>query len=576
MDRDVLFLKEKDNNLWTFVKPYWVSSEKKSALSLLIATIFTNLAFVYGVVILNKWYADFFDSFQNKDYNAFVSCLFQFLWLVFFIITLFILRQFLVNYLSYRWRQWLTDSFLKRWLADSIYYQLYLQKKKTDNPDQRISQDIYDFTYKTLSLFITLIRETVNLLSFIVILWSISGNLYLPLPSGEKFYIPGYLVWIALIYSLIGTLITYRIGKPLIKLDFEQEKVEADFRFSLARTRERREEIAIYKGEEVEHTNFLKEFHDITINYYKILKRQVYLHATQNFYANLSMIFPLIVCAPMFFSGALTLGVLMQVQNAYNKVEGSFSVIINYFEDIAFWRAITQRLSTFAQDMKEVESQKEKKDASINLTFLKDDFLGIHISQLTLKTREKAILDSINLDINLGEKVLIKGASGSGKTTLLRALAGIWPYGQGVIKLPRDRRILFIPQKPYLLIGTLKENVAYPSLSTSYKDEHIQEILTRCHLPHLSQQLEKKQDWGTTLSLGEQQRLAFARIHLLRPDILVMDEPTASLDPSMEKEMFTLLHQHFPKSLILTISHSESLKDFHDRVIDITTWQAKT
>jgi putative ATP-binding cassette transporter len=348
--------RKKSAEVWQLIAPYWRSEERYKAWAMLAVIIALNLAFVYISVQLNEWNAKFYNSIQQLDQATFIAQCYKFVFLVTIIVAIFVSNSFLTSLLGFHWRKWLTKYYLHRWMDQAMFYRLSLQGNKTDNPDQRISQDLAGFCTGALSITLSLFKEIVNLSSFVVILWTISGSIQIPLPNEGSLTVPGYMVWLALIYAALGTLGVYKIGKPLVRLDFNQEKFEANFRYQLVRLREHSEEVALYQGEEPESLNFSQAFGSVYNNFRQIIYRGLYVNAWQNFYNNLSTIFPFLIAAPRFFSGALTLGILMQIASAFSRVESSLSLIVLNFQSIASLFATTNRLLGFSAALKGVES----------------------------------------------------------------------------------------------------------------------------------------------------------------------------------------------------------------------------
>lgn len=613
-------------NLWKLISPYWRSEEKYKAFGLFMLLIGFNLASVYVAVMLNQWSSGFYNALQELNKDIFVKECGRFFWIVALLISVFLANYYILSILKFRWRRWLTEHYIARWLTEGTHYRLKLKQTATDNPDQRISQDLASFADGVLSLFTSFFKETVTLISFVGILWAISGPLQFTL-LGKAIVIPGYMVWAALIYAIIGTSLIFKIGKPIVRLDFEQEKFEANFRYALVRFREKGEEIAIYRGEKIEEDNFRHSFKDIANNFYKILKRQMYIICSQNFYNNMTIIFPVVAASPLFFSKMITLGVLMQIRGAFSEVQGSFSVLINNFQVIASLRATTQRLLEFSaaidmlaeEDAGTIKSKalgKVKTDSmyaktatdAIHADILQTSFIPdslynnsaatktksfgnaqneakvldtaialnptfncrLEMENLTLTTPHgKPLISNFNLTVHSGEKVLIMGRSGLGKTTILRAISGVWPFGQGTIHVPTNLSILLIPQRPYLPMGSLREAVLYPKDNLTVPDEEIEYALQRCRLEHLYEHLDEVQDWSHRLSLGEQQRIIFVRAIIQKPEWIIMDEPTAAMDKETENMVYRALFEHMPEVTLITIGHSPSLKTYHTRVVDL-------
>jgi len=565
-------IRKKTAEVWKLISPYWRSEEKYRAWTMLAFIIFLNLGFVYISVLLNEWNAKFYNAIQQLDQATFISQCYRFAGLIIMIVAVYVANAFLTSLLGFQWRKWLTKYYLNRWMDQAMFYRLSLQRNKMDNPDQRIAQDLSSFSTGILTIGLSIFKEIVNLFSFIVILWSISGSLQILVPKLGKLgniNIPGYMVWLALIYAMMGTWGIFKIGRPLVHLDFNQERFEANFRYQLVRLREHSEEVALYQGEKPEASSFKQAFGSVYENFRKIINRNLYVHAWQNFYNNLSTVFPFLIAAPRFFSGALTLGILMQIASAFSRVEGSLSMIVLNFQSIASLFATTNRLLGFSSTMHGIESQiANPKEPCIQ--FLPNTADSLVLENIRLETPDKQILiEKLNLTIKKGEKVLIMGRSGLGKSTLLRAIAGFWSYGAGKIKLPVNHTLFLVPQRPYMPLGTLRQGLFYPGIERAIPEAKLLEILIACRLEHLASELDDHRDWSLQLSMGEQQRIIFARAILHASEWIIMDEPSASMDKETEMQVYLALHHYLPNSTVITIGHSPSLRAFHSRILEL-------
>ncbi len=552
---------------WALISPYWSSGEKWAAWGLLTVIIGLNLGIVYINVILNRWMNDFYNAIQNLDKGAFLSALVEFTWIAALYIVTAVYMIYLSQMLQIRWRKWLTNRYLDNWLQSQMYYRLQIFERATDNPDQRISEDISALVDKTLNLGLGLMRAVVTLASFVVILWSLSGPLEIPLGSLGTFVIPGYMVWAAIIYAIVGTILTFKIGGPLITLNFNQQRFEADFRYSMVRLRENSESIAIYGGEAQEKTNFLQRFSFVVSNFWSIMRQQKKLTWFTATYNQLSYIFPLVVAAPRFFSGQIKLGGLMQISQAFNQVHESLSYIINSFVSIAEWKAVVERLLGFSENMQHVHDLKSMEKIKREET----DEAGISLDKINTQLPDGRLLSrDVSVSFSPGEAVIISGPSGCGKSTLLRAVAGIWPYGEGTVHMPAGKASMFLSQKPYLPMGTLKDAFYYPQ-EPGADDGELKELLDACGLSHLADKLDIAEHWGQTLSPGEQQRIAIARVLLHRPDFAFLDEATSSLDETTESRLYELIKQRLPKTSLISISHRSTLYVWHNHQLALST-----
>lgn len=560
--------------IWQLISPYWRSQEAFLAWGLLIFVVGLNLSIVYLNVQINYWNNDLFNSIQNMNADKFYDLLPLFMIYASFFVACVVLNNYFTGILSFRWRSWLTGEYVHKWLDNHAYYRIMLEREPTDNPDQRISQDLKEFASTTLDLFITVIEQGVTIFSFSIILWTLSGTLTFSLFSLGIVHIDGYMFWAAFIYASLGTYIAHLVGKKLIPLNFEQEKCEADFRYRLVRFREKREEIAFFDNAQFEDRVFHTSFLHIKNNFYRILKQAIYLNGWQNIYINASSIFPILVMSPKFFAGAITLGTLMQISGAFGRVENSLAIFLLKYQTLASWRAVTKRLIGFEQDIANVNLLNHQKNRNIKISY-QHEGTKLCVSNLNVQTpNEGIILENVNFEVNKTEKILLKGTSGIGKSTLLRILSGLWPFGGGDVILPKCSRLMIVPQKPYLPLGTLKDVITY-SCKGNITDTQIKEALEACRLSHLMGYLQEESDWTNILSLGEQQRINIIRLILCQPEWAIMDEPTASMDVETEKNIFDIINKYCPDLTLITVGHSPTLKGYHDRVIDVTQWSTK-
>lgn len=548
--------------VWHLIKPYWFSDEKWKARGLLAAVITLALGIVYLNVLLNTWSRDFYNSLEAKDFAAFKQQLWRFSYLAFIYIAAVIYRIYLTQALSMRWRAWLTSRYMNEWLTNQAYYRIE-QSHSADNPDQRIAVDLDLLTIGTLSLALGLLSSIVTLVSFIGILWSVSGPLSFMLGQ-HSITIPGYMVWFAIAYAGIGSLLVWWIGRPLIAQNFAQQRYEADFRFGLIRIRENAESVALYRGEPQEHAQLLGRFERIRANWWAIMRTTKRLNVASTFYSQFATIFPMLVGAPRYFSGAIPLGGLMQISSAFGHVQEALSWFIDAFGandegSLPKWKASINRLAGFHAAVQAARNQ----DSGIAVT--RDRAEAIQLDGVTLHLPHGEVLTQpLSAEIHLGQRILLTGPSGCGKSTLFRAIAGIWPYGSGRIEIPNATKLLFLPQKSYLPIGTLRTAISYPAQERQYRDATIRQYLELCRLPHLSDRLDETANWSQRLSPGEQQRLAFVRVFLLRPEALFLDEATSALDPATEHLLYDLVLKELPDAAIISIAHREVVEKFHE------------
>jgi putative ATP-binding cassette transporter len=542
---------------WALAKPYWTSERRRKGLALLAAVVGLSLALVYLEVQFNLWNKDFYNTFEQRDQAEFFRQLWRFTYLALLWIVAGVYRLYLQQMLLIEWRAWLNDHFLAAWLADRAYYRLQLVDRGVDNPDQRIAEDLRIFVEMTLSLGTGLLSAVVMLGSFTVILWTLSGAF-----SVGGVSIPGYMFWVALVYSTVGTWLTNLVGRRLVALNFDQQRFEADYRYSLVRLRENSEGVALYRGEPLELANFRERFAQVIRNWWGIMNKRKQLNWFTSFYAQLAIIFPYVVAAPRFFSGAVGLGVIFQIASAFRNVQGSLSWFIDAYPDFATWKATVERLTSFSASLERV--RREAGESGGEHAASSESQIGVAGLELALP-QGRPLLRSTSIDLRPGEHVLVTGPSGAGKSTFFRTMAGIWPYWKGRVVMPKGARLLFLPQKPYLPIGSLKRAVSYPEEETRFPEDEIREALRAVGLPKLAEELERRENWAQVLSGGEQQRLAFARALLTRPDWLFLDEATASLPEDGQDALYRLVRERLPETTLVSIGHRASLAGHHER-----------
>lgn len=546
--------------------PYFSSEEKWMARLMLATIVVLNLLAVYMLVLNNQWFGRFYDALQNKDQAVFWREIGVFCWIAAGFIVIAILKFYLTQILQMRWRAWMTRNYLGRWMADHTFYRLELARYATsggdaptpDNPDQRIQEDMQMFTDYTMTLSMGLLNAVVTLVSFIGILWTQSGTASFML-GGHAFTIPGSMVWIALIYCAVGTAITHLIGRPLIGLNFQQQRYEADFRHHLVRVREYSEAIALDRGEKVEHGQLDLRFGAVLKNYLQLIKAQKNLVAFTASFGQASVIFAFIVQAPRFFSGAIQLGQLMQVNSAFGRVQDSLSWFVDNYDRVAVWRATADRLTTFDAAMRaHTDAVPASRDTDVTD--------GLHAADLDVALPDGTLLmQHATLALAPGDTVLLQGPSGSGKSTLFRTFAGIWPFARGSVALPEDA--MFIPQRPYVPDGRLRDALAYPRPAADYDDAQLKAALDDALLPALADRLDDTDTWSQKLSGGEQQRLAIARVLLRKPRWLFADEATSALDTAAEETLYRRLSADVKAAggAMVSIAHRASVGAFHDK-----------
>lgn len=550
--------------------PYFSSEEKWKARGLLAAIVALNLGAVYMLVQINEWNRVFYDALQNKDAEVFWRELGRFTYLAFGFILIAVYRFYLTQLLEMRWRAWMTGHYLDRWLTQQRFYQLELQRHARgtdappDNPDQRIAEDMNLFTSYSVSLSMGLLNAVVTLVSFVGILWSLSGSFAFHF-NGQSWDIPGFMVWMAVVYCVAGSVITHYIGRPQIGLNFRQQRFEADFRHHLVRVREYSESIALDKGEPVERRHLGQRFQAVLGNYLQLINAQKRLTWFTVGFGQAAVVFPFIVAAPRFFSGAIQLGELIQIASAFGRVQDALSWFVDNYSSLAAWRATTDRITSFEESFQALQTGGGDTAPASGSA---DDSLALDRMDLALPGGV-ALLGVAGLSLSPGDRVLLQGPSGSGKSTLFRGLAGIWPWAQRQLRLPADfaTRAMFLPQRPYFPTGPLRDALAYPEAAERYTDAQLQQALTEALLPELGSRLDEVDSWGQKLSGGEQQRLAAARALLKQPRWLFVDEATSALDPAAEAALYERLQAlvQAQNGALISIAHRPAVAAFHNR-----------
>jgi len=548
-------------NLWRLGRVYWVSPDAFRGALLLAAAVALELATVYGTLRLSEIQRDLFDAFQDKQMTAFLSAVGVFLLVAAAFVSVSTLRIYLRGALEIRWRRSLTDHFLQRWMTDQAYCEIELHRKATDNPDQRIAEDVRDFVASALGLSLSLLAALVSLVTFSSMLWNLSGRWTLSV-GGEHFHIPGLMMWVALAYGLLAIFITHRVGRPLVRIQYHRQRVEADFRFTLARFRENVEDVALAQGEVAERRTALERFRGVVENYWQLIRKQRDLTLLTAGIGQANSLVPLLVAAPAFFAGHLTLGSVMQVRIAYGEVSGGLTWFVNAYQEIARWRANVERLVTLLEAIDATEAEFTQAER-VQVERAPDGALRLDHLRLT-RPDGTLIVENADARMERGDRIALFGPSGSGKRMLLRAIAGIWRFGRGRIEIPLGSRTLFLPQRPYLPIGSLREALTYPAPATEADDAQAREILEKVGLANLATRLDEREHWQQFLSGGEQQLLGIARALLQKPDWLFLDEATSGLDEPSERRVYALLAERLPRTGVVSIADRPSVASFHE------------
>ncbi|WP_405754765.1 ABC transporter ATP-binding protein/permease [Anaerovibrio slackiae] len=556
---------------WRLMKSYWKSKEKWRARGLLAGVIALSLGQVYMLVMLNQWNNVFYNALQERDFEVFWPLIGQFSLIAFGYIIMAVYAIYVKQILEIKWRTWMTSRYLDEWMHSQTYYRLQvLGGDGVDNPDQRISDDIGMFVNLTLSLFIGLLKQVSTLVAFVVILWQLSGALDIPV-GDTVLSVPGYMVFVTLIYSVVGTWLAHKVGRSLIGLNYDQQRYEADFRFSMVRVRENSESIAFYGGEGPEMQNFQERFGMVIRNFWALMKRTKLLNFYVNGYAQLAVIVPILMSAPKYFSGDMQLGGFIQTLSAFGRVQDALSYFVEAYDTIAQYVAVIRRLGGFTGHMEAAENMQ----ASFGFDS-RDDINGLVLQDVQVELPDgRRLFEGLSLAVPAGKYLIVSGNSGCGKSTLLRALAGIWPYGCGNVSLPSGWRSMFLPQRPYLPLGSLRRAIYYPQPVPEKETADLRSLLERFGIGRLADRLDEVDDWSRILSLGEQQRLAFIRILLFRPDIVFLDESTSAMDEQREAEAYDILKALLPEMAVISVGHRSTLFKKHDKRLQLTGsgWQ---
>ncbi len=554
--------------VWRIASPYFYSEDRWPGRILLAAVVVIELSIVGINVLLNAWNNSFYNALQDKNWDAFVYQLGYFCVLATIFILLAVYQLYLNQWLQIRWRRWLTRSYLDNWLSGSNHYRMQLLGDAADNPDQRIAEDVKQFIdagptgIGILPIGLGLLNSVVTLGSFAVILWNLSGTAPLHL-FGTTWAIPGYLFWAALIYAVIGTVLTHLVGRALTALNFLQQRYEADFRFNLVRVRENSEQIALLDGEQAERDRLLTRFGNVVTNWLAIMSRQKKLTFLTAGYGQVSAVFPFVVVSPAYFAGKIQLGGLMQTASAFGSVQGALSFFVNVYRQLAEWRAVVERLAGFDES---IAAARAAATTPPVITLVAGDASVVRFKDLAVRLPNGApLVTASDLTVKLGERVLVSGPSGAGKSTLFRALAGVWPFGVGTITVPKGARVMILPQRPYFPIAPLAAAVAFPAEPGTFDNAKIAELIAAVGLPALSERIDEEAHWNRMLSPGEQQRLGIARALFYAPDYLFLDEATASLDEPSEASLYQMLDQKLSRATIVSIGHRATLAAFHRR-----------
>jgi putative ATP-binding cassette transporter len=549
-------------HLWGLTRIYWRSPDNLHGAGLLALCIAGELSTVYGNVRLAMAQGQVFDAVQDKHWPSFLTAIEWFLATALVVVFVSTYRIYVRNILQIRWREQLTDYFLGEWMGPHAYLHRELHHDETDNPDQRISQDIQSYVASALGLSLSFLSAIATLVSFAGILWTLSGTWPLRV-AGYEFWIPGLMMWVAILYALVSTWLTHRVGRSLVRINFDRLRFEADFRYGLVRFRDHVEPVALARGETVEHEGARRRFASVVLNWWQLITAQRNLTLLTSGIGQANGIVPLLVAAPAFFAGRMTLGAVTETQISYGQVSGALSWFVDAYQEIAAWRASIERLATFAETLDATRDKLARGDGVRVETGAADALCFVHLG--LAQTNGQPMADDLNAAVQAGQRVALLGPAGLVKTTLFRAIAGIWTFGHGRIEMPAQAYPLFLPTQPYLPIGTLREAISYPSRVGCFSDAQITTVLGLLDLNHLATRLDESEPWDEQLSGDEQQRLTFARAFLHEPEWIVMDDATGALDEEMEKRVYELLQKRLPHATVLSITNRATVARYHQR-----------
>ncbi|MBR5512242.1 MAG: ABC transporter ATP-binding protein/permease [Bacteroidaceae bacterium] len=552
--------KSEIRDCWQLIKPWWVSEEKWVARGLFFLVFLLDMSIVAVGAWLTYWNKNFFNAFTDYNLDLVWKLMLQALLIAVCGIAAEALRTWFYQTLQMRWRKWITNVYLKKWLNDATFYHIE-NNQWVDNADQRISEDLKEMTEMSLHLTLGFFSNIVNLVTFSLIIWEISGTLSFML-FGLQVNIPGYMLWVSIIYALCASIVIERRGKKMVAVEYEQQVRESDFRFQMMRIRENSAQIAISNGEKSEQRMLKRLFAKIERNWdsYKQYTRRITI--IEKGYTEFGILLAYLIIIPRYFAKEITLGSIMQLTMSFTKVRVGFAWFIFQYKRLASLRSMCHRLSEFYNFM--------NIDYARNINFRKSEDGALKVDGLKLSLRSGRVITSVpKLQIEPGSRWLIRGNSGAGKTTFLKALAGIWQYGEGTVHLP-DSKMLFLPQEPYMPLDSLRAALCYPELPETFSDAECSAVLEKCGLKQYIANLDDEDiTWSRKLSPGEKQRLAFAKCLLIKPDFLFMDEATSALDNRLEGMLFEKLLEELPSTAIVSVAHRLTVDKYHDQILTI-------
>ena len=547
--------------------PYFRSEDRVRGRLLLAAVVAAELGLVWVAVAVTQWNARFFNALEAKNWVAFQNELIAFFFITAGAIIAGMSQYYFGQTLQIRWRRWMTENYVSVWMAQGRHYRVRFVDTTIDNIHLRIANDVYLFIQRTHELGTGMLGSIVALVSFSYILWGLSLTTPLPL-FGVNLAFPGYLIVAALLYAAIGTLIAHVIGWRLIGFQFNQQRYEADFRFAIVRAADHSEPIALMQGEPVERAELDRRFGNLVRNWTALVARQTKLTAFTAGYGHVSTLVPTLIVSPAYLTGAIPLGTLVSAALAFQRVEAGLAFCIQAYAKIAEWKAILDRLHQMEGAMRAVDAQLASGKGDIAVVAGQGP--DLEIGDLAVRLPSGAPIARMPaLSVKPAERVLITGPSGAGKSSLFRALIGLWPPGDGRVVLPRDADVLVLPQRPYFPLGTLRQAMIYPLTAGKVEDEDVRQALAAVGLGHLAPRLDENADWSVELSGGEQQRVGFVRALVNKPGVLMFDEPISTLADESGRELYRILLERLPRTIILSIDRRGVLRDFHARAVEM-------
>jgi putative ATP-binding cassette transporter len=547
--------------LWRLVRIYWTSPDAKWGALLLGGAVALELGAVEASVLVSDAQRRSVEALEVHDAGAFALTVGLFVGLSLFSVLLASFRIYLRQLLEIRWRRGLTGHYVGRWVGGHAYGQTQLHGGEVDNPDQRIAEDIRDFVASALGLSLSLLAAVATLASFGGLLWRQSSDWPIRV-AGTEFQVPGLMIWVAVVYAVFSMWLTHVVGRRLVPINFDRLRVEADFRYGLVRFRDNVEAVVLSRGESAERGGTLARFARVIRNWGQLIRAQRNLSLTTTGLGHANDMVPILVAAPAYFAHLITLGSIAQIRLAYGHVSGALIWFVNAYQEIARWRANIERLAAFA----EVMDATERELATPRIEVVTGPAAELRLSELRLEAPDGTpVIAGASARVLAGERVAVTGESGSGKTILLRAIAGIWPFGAGRVELPARDRLLFVTERPYLPLGSLRTAVSFPAEEGTFPDERIREALRRLGLGRLEGRLDAVESWDDELSDHERQRLAFVRVLLHEPEWLFLDKATSALDEAMERRVYELLAERLPRTTVITAAHRPAVVAYHAR-----------